>query len=106
MEQTFSERIYAAVRRIPRGRAASYGQIAALAGNPRGARIVGFAMRRCHDARVPCHRVVFQDGRLCGGFAFGGSEVQRALLENEGVVFLPDGRIDMERFRFQPQEEL
>ena len=46
---------------------------------------------------IPCHRVVFQDGSLCGGFAFGGEGAQRALLADEGVVFLPDGRVDLQK---------
>lgn len=101
MENTFSERIYETVRRIPQGRVASYGQVARLAGKPRGARIVGFAMHRCEEASVPCHRVVFQDGSLCSGFAFGGADIQRGLLKSEGVIFLPDGRVDMQLCRWQ-----
>ena len=47
---------------------------------------------------VPCHRVVFKDGRLAPGFAFGGPDAQHSLLESEGVGFLPDGRVDMNRY--------
>ena len=93
-----SRRIYEAVRQIPRGSVMSYGQVARLAGNPGAARAVGFALHRNQEPGViPCHRVVFADGRLTGGFAFGGEGVQRRLLEEEGVEFLPDGRVDMER---------
>lgn len=92
----FTRRIYDVVRTIPRGRVMSYGRVAFLAGNPRGARAVGFALHRNPEPGViPCHRVVFSDGRVTEGFAFGGPEVQRALLEDEGVEFLPDGRVDM-----------
>lgn len=93
----FFARTYELVRQIPEGRVASYGQLARMLGEPRKARFVGFAM---HDspgvaAGVPCHRVVFKDGRLAPGFAFGGPDVQRQMLEDEGIVFLPDGRVDM-----------
>ena len=97
----FTKRIYEVVRQIPRGRVASYGQVVALAGNPRGARGVGFALHRNPQPGViPCHRVVFKDGSVCTGFAFGGPQVQRRMLEEEGVVFLPDGRVDMARCRW------
>lgn len=93
----FTRRIYEVVRAIPSGRVMSYGHVAALAGNPRGARGVGFALHRNPEPGViPCHRVVFGDGSICSGYAFGGPEVQRRLLEAEGVTFLPDGRVDMQ----------
>ena len=96
MSSPFTQRIYEVVRQIPRGKVASYGQVAMLAGNPRGARGVGFALHRNPQPGViPCHRVVFKDGSLCTGFAFGGEGEQRRLLEEEGVVFLPDGRVDL-----------
>lgn len=89
-EQSFSRKVYAVVRRIPEGCVATYGQVAALAGAPRGARFVGFALHgNPEPGRIPCHRVVFRDGSLAPGFAFGGPERQRALLEEEGVVFVP-----------------
>ena len=94
----FARNVYAAVRSIPRGCVMSYGRVAALAGNPRGARGVGFCLHRNPEpGKIPCHRVVFADGSLAKGFAFGGEGVQRALLEAEGVEFLPDGRVDMAR---------
>ncbi len=92
----FSKRVYDVVKCIPRGCVASYGQVAFLAGNPRGARGVGFILHRNPEPGIiPCHRVVFRDGSLCSGFAFGGIEQQRALLEREGVCFLSDGRVDL-----------
>jgi methylated-DNA-protein-cysteine methyltransferase-like protein len=98
MATELTKRIYDVTRRIPRGRVATYGLIALLAGNPRAARAVGFTLHRNPEPGViPCHRVVFRDGSVCSGFAFGGPEIQRALLEAEGVPFLPDGRVDMER---------
>lgn len=94
---SFFERTYEMVRQIPKGRVASYGQIARMLGEPRKARFVGFAMHSSPGMAggVPCHRVVFKDGSLAPGFAFGGPDVQRLLLEDEGIRFLPDGRVDM-----------
>ncbi|MCQ5130058.1 MGMT family protein [Butyricicoccus faecihominis] len=104
MENTY-QKIYAVVRRIPRGRVASYGQVAALAGNPRWARVVGYALHVNPDpAGVPCYRVVTQDGRTSAAFAFGGGDVQRAMLEADGVRFTADGRVDMAAFRWQPED--
>lgn len=88
--QSFNAGVYEVVRRIPRGCVATYGQVAALAGRPRAARFVGFALHANPEPGViPCHRVVFRDGSLAPGFAFGGEERQRELLEAEGVVFVP-----------------
>ena len=93
MTESFSRRVYDVVRRIPEGKVATYGQVAALAGAPRSARFVGFALHSNPEPGViPCHRVVFRDGSLAPGFAFGGPEVQRELLENEGVVFVPPSK--------------
>ena len=99
----FFQRAYDIVRQIPRGRVATYGQVAAMLGEPRKARFVGFAMHSSPGMAegIPCHRVVFKDGTLAPGFAFGGPEVQRALLEDEGVGFLPDGRVDMRAFQWE-----
>lgn len=98
MATELTKRILEVTRRIPRGRVATYGLVALLAGNPRAARAVGYTLHRNPEPGViPCHRVVFRDGSVCAGFAFGGPEIQRALLEAEGVPFLPDGRVDMER---------
>lgn len=89
-EASFNQRVYDVVRRIPEGMVATYGQVAALAGAPRSARFVGFALHSNPEPGViPCHRVVFRDGSLAPGFAFGGPDEQRTLLENEGVAFLP-----------------
>ena len=89
-------RIYAVVRAIPRGKVATYGQVARLAGNPRWSRVVGYALHVNPDPEgIPCYRVVDLMGRTSKAFAFGGSDVQRALLEADGVQFLPDGRVDL-----------
>lgn len=95
----FAKRIYEVVRSIPEGRVMSYGQVARMAGNPRGARAVGFVLHRNPEPGViPCHRVVFRDGSTCTGYAFGGPEVQRELLRAEGVGLLEDGRVDMKTY--------
>jgi len=97
----FFTRVYAAVRRIPRGRVATYGQIAVLLGVPRGARAVGWALRALRGrsaSTVPWQRVVGAGGRISlrGG---SGPFVQRKRLEAEGVRFL-GGRIDLARYGF------
>ena len=95
MGDTFS-RIYEAVKLIPRGRVATYGQVARLAGMPRGARVVGYALHANPDPdAVPCYRVVNRFGEVSAAFAFGGGNRQRLLLEADGVAFLPDGRVDL-----------
>ena len=91
MEQGFFERVYAVVRRVPKGRVISYGEIAKILGCPRAARQVGWAMRQSPDD-IPWQRVIKSDGSIAGG---GFSELRRALLREEGVPFLPDGRVDM-----------
>ena len=99
--QGFFDRVYDMVEQIPAGMVASYGQIARLVGEPRKARYVGYALHsNPRPGVVPCHRVVFADGRVCDGFAFGGPDEQRRLLEAEGVTFLPDGRVDLARHRW------
>ena len=93
------EKIYDVVRQIPRGRVASYGRVAMLAGNPRWARVVGYALHSNPDPEhIPCYRVVTKDGRVSPAFAFGGGNRQRELLMREGVEFDADGRVDMSRF--------
>ena len=93
MASEFTKRIYEVVRQIPRGCVASYGQVAFLAGNPRGARGVGFAMHRSPEpGGIPCHRVVGSGGSLTG-YA-GGLARKIWLLEHEGVdmegLFVPE----------------
>ncbi len=96
------ERIYQVVRHIPRGTVATYGQVAALAGNPRWARVVGYALHANPDPdSIPCYRVVAKDGSTAAAFAFGGSDRQRALLEADGVGFTADGRVDMAKYRWE-----
>lgn len=100
MTRDFTARVLATARRIPPGRVASYGEIAALAGRPRAARAVGNIMKNCTGGDVPAHRVIASGGKLGG---YGGSEsMKRALLQAEGVV-VRNGRIQLERFRWRPR---
>lgn len=102
MASTF-DLIYDIVRRIPRGKVATYGQIAALAGNPRLSRAVGYALHVNPDpAGIPCFRVVNREGRVSPAFAFGGENRQIALLEAEGVTFTREGYVDMEKHLWEP----
>lgn len=99
----FNSRVYEIVRQIPEGKVASYGQIACMAGSWRASRAVGYALHRNpYQGKVPCHRVVFQDGRLAKGFVFGGAGVQRQLLEAEGVEITADGCVNMNKCRWKP----
>jgi len=100
------QRIYATVRRIPRGRVATYGDVARLAGMPRQARLVGYALHAGPEgARLPRHRVVNALGRISLGRGIAGGELpQRFRLEREGVTFDPNGRIPLGIHRWDPSE--
>lgn len=96
---TVFERIYEVVKSIPKGKVATYGQVALLAGNPRWSRVVGYALHNNPaPGIIPCHRVVNREGRVAAAFVFGGENAQKALLENEGIVFEKDGRIDLKKY--------
>ena len=95
----FFAKVLSIVRRIPPGRVATYGDVAAMAGHPRAARAVGNIMRGCKRPDVPCHRVIAAGGRLGG---YGGNEVlKRALLAAEGVVVSGSRVRGLERVRFK-----
>ncbi len=98
----FFESVYKVVKQIPAGKVLSYGDVARLAGNPKMSRQVGWALHvNPEQGVIPCHRVVFKDGSLTNGFAFGGREVQRDMLIKEGVEVSRDFKIDMKKFRWQ-----
>ena len=98
---TAFERIYDVVKQIPHGQVATYGQVAALAGNRRWARVVGYALHANPDPdNIPCYRVVNREGRVSEAFAFGGGNRQIELLQAEGVEFV-DGHVDMKRFQWE-----
>lgn len=97
MEKYF-DKVYKIVAQIPKGKVSTYGQIAATLGNPRNARVVGWAMRATPEhLGLPCHRVVNRTGVLAPSYVFGDAEMQRAILESEGITFLDNGRIDMKK---------
>jgi methylated-DNA-protein-cysteine methyltransferase related protein len=107
MEPNFFERVYRVVRRIPRGRVASYGQVAALLGQPRAARTVGWALSSLTPAGVrdvPWHRVINSAGRISISRMDLSADLQRRLLEEEGVEFDDTGHVDLRRFGWEGLE--
>ena len=96
--ETFAK-IYEVVKRIPEGRVATYGQVAAVAGNPRWSQIVGYALHVNPDpATIKCHRVVNRFGGLSPAFAFGGIYAHAELLRAEGVEIREDMTVDLKRY--------
>ena len=94
MKTTF-ELIYDVVRKIPRGCVATYGQVAALAGNPRWSRVVGYALHvNPEPGVIPCHRVVNRLGET-------GEDMQKTLLEEEGVEFDSSGRVNLKKYQWR-----
>jgi O-6-methylguanine DNA methyltransferase len=94
-----SETVYEFLKTIPRGKVVTYGQIACFLGNKHLSRAVGNILHKNPDpANIPCHRVVNARGEVSQAYAFGGAEAQRRRLEAEGVLFSPDGRIDLNRY--------
>lgn len=93
------EKIYSLVAKVPSGKVITYGLVAKkLRINPR---VVGYAMHSNNQPEtVPCHRVVFKDGSLTKGFAFGGKDIQKKLLLNEGIDFIEE-KVDLKKFLFR-----
>ena len=99
---SFFENVYEAVQLIPRGKVATYGQIARMIGAPRSSRAVGYALHaNPRPGVIPCHRVVNREGRLAPAFAFGGPEIQAQLLESEGVEVGEDFVVDLGKYIWQ-----
>lgn len=93
------KRIYDVVCQIPKGKVATYGTVALMAGNPRWARVVGYALHNNPAPGViPCHRVVNREGKVADSFVFGGGDIQRQMLEAEGVIFDADGYVDLDKY--------
>lgn len=96
---TTFEKIYEVVKQIPKGKVATYGQVAFLAGNPHWSRVVGYALHVNPDPQsIPCHRVVNRNGQVAPGYVFGGADVQKSILESEGIEFDRDNKIDFDKF--------
>lgn len=101
MSRNSYEKIYEVVKQIPKGTVATYGQVAALAGNNRWARVVGYALHVNPDPEgIPCYRVVNREGRLSDAFAFGGVNQQKLLLEADGIEVV-DNRVDLEIYQWK-----
>ncbi len=93
------EKIYEVVKRIPKGRVATYGQIAALAGNRRLSRVVGYALHVNPDPEsIPCYRVVNRFGEVSKAFAFGGENMQITLLRADGIEVSDEGKVDLDTY--------
>ncbi len=101
MNESFFKRVYALLKQVPPGKVVTYGQIAVMLGCPRMARQVGYALHvNPEPGVVPCHRVIDRFGSLTRGFAFGGIEIQAALLEAEGVEVREDFTVDLQKYRW------
>jgi len=96
----YQEKVYELLRKVPRGKVTTYGEIAkALGMSPR---VVGTALHLNPDNdNNPCHRVVNRDGRVAPGFAFGGPGIQKKLLEAEGVEFVDDQHVYLKKYLFK-----
>lgn len=95
------QKIYEVVKQIPKGNVATYGQVAALAGNRRWSRVVGYALHvNPNSEEIPCYRVVNREGRLSDAFAFGGVNQQKLLLEADGIEVI-DNHVDIERYQWK-----
>ncbi len=101
------QRIWETVRRIPRGRVATYGQVAMLAGRPGQPRLVGYALHSLPEGvNVPWHRVINAKGEIstrATAIVTGEEMIQQVLLEREGVRFLSPGRLDLTRYQWRPR---
>ena len=93
------EKIYEVVKKIPKGRVATYGQVATLAGNRRLSRVVGYALHVNPDPKnIPCYRVVNRFGEVSKAFAFGGENMQITLLRADGIEVTDEGRVDLDTY--------
>lgn len=100
-QSSFLEEVYKITKKIPKGKVATYGQIAKLMGKPKNSRLVGFALHRNPTPYIiPCHRVVNRDGKLSKSFAFGGEESQKHLLIQENVL-INDNKVDLKKYKWQ-----
>ena len=104
-QPSFRSQVYEVVRRVPEGRVTTYGAIARALNAPRSARMVGWAMSQCPaDVSEVAHRVVNRFGELSGGWSWGHPEIMRALLEDEGVEFVDDLRVNMPLHFWDPSD--
>ena len=100
---SFYDIVYENVRKIPKGKVATYGQIAFMCGSPKASRAVGYALHFNPDPdNIPCFRVVNRFGALAEKFAFGGIEEQKRRLEEDGVEARDDYTVDLNKYSFVP----
>ena len=100
----FFENVYCVVRKIPHGKVSTYGAIANFLGSGKSARAVGWAMNSCHKFKdIPAHRVVNRNGLLTGKHHFGGTNLMKQLLENEGIIIKNDKIVDFNRYFWEPK---
>ncbi len=105
-QTAFIRRVYATIAQIPRGRVTTYGRIARALGEPRSARMVGWAMMAVPpELDLPCHRVVNRAGLLSGGWHFGHPDVMRGLLLDEGIPFRDEYVVDLDRCVWDPEPD-
>ena len=105
-QATFVQRVYDTVARIPFGRVTTYGRIARAVGEPRSARMVGWALTAPPPERdLPCHRVVNRVGFLSGGWHFGHPDVMKGLLLDEGIPFVSEYVVDLDRCVWDPDDD-
>ena len=102
-DRQYRERVYRIVRRIPRGRVMTYGQIAILLGEGYTPRTVGFVMHGADESNTPWHRVINSQGKCSTGRLVLPSDKQQRMLEQEGVRFDDAGRCDLEKFLWKPK---
>jgi methylated-DNA-protein-cysteine methyltransferase-like protein len=102
-DRNYRERVYKIVRRIPRGKVMTYGQIAYMLGEGYTPRTVGFVMHGADENSTPWHRVINSQGRCSTGRLVLPSDKQQRMLEREGVIFDQSGRCDLESYLWQPR---
>src|SRR5512146_1339635 len=102
-----ARRVYALVRACPAGRVTTYGWLGAAVGYPKAARVVGWIMNNTpRGLELPAQRVINSKGELTGSWAFGQKGRMRELLEQDGIVFSAEGRVDLKRFGWDPSRDL
>ena len=104
MKSNYQDQVFSVVKKIPQGKVATYGQVAAELQSSKfkvqiSPRMVGWALHQNKDPKTPCHRVVDRNGRLAQNFAFGGWQEQKRRLEKEGINFI-DNQVELSRYRF------
>jgi methylated-DNA-protein-cysteine methyltransferase-like protein len=102
-KDNYFERVYAVVKKIPKGKVTTYGEIARFLGNPRSARAVGWALHvNPYEKLIPCHRVVNREGALSKSFVFGGKDEQLIRLIREGIEFQKNGKVNVLKYFWKP----